>query len=49
VSYARDHLIRWSMRAWGIPPTRADLGDRRALAVDASRDLRALRQAASRP
>jgi hydroxyacylglutathione hydrolase len=48
VSYARDHLIPLVDEGLGNTAYLADLGDGRALAVDASRDLRALRQAASR-
>jgi glyoxylase-like metal-dependent hydrolase (beta-lactamase superfamily II)/rhodanese-related sulfurtransferase len=48
VSYARDHLFPLVDEGLGNSAYLADLGDGRALAVDASRDLRALRQAASR-
>jgi hydroxyacylglutathione hydrolase len=48
VSYARDHLIPLVDEGLGNSAYLADLGGGRALAVDASRDLRALRQAASR-
>jgi hydroxyacylglutathione hydrolase len=48
VSFARDHLIRLTDEGLGNSAYLADLGDGRALAVDASRDLRALRQAAAR-
>jgi rhodanese-related sulfurtransferase/glyoxylase-like metal-dependent hydrolase (beta-lactamase superfamily II) len=48
VSYAQDHLILLVDEGLGNTAYLADLGDGRALAVDASRDLRALRQAASR-
>ena len=48
MSYARDHLIPLVDEGLGNSAYLADLGDGRALAVDASRDLRALRQAASR-
>src|ERR671937_2306097 len=48
VSYARDHLIPVVDEGLGNSAYLADLGGGRALAVDASRDLRALRQAASR-
>jgi len=48
VSYARDHLIPLVDEGLGNSAYLADLGEGRALAVDASRDLRALRQAASR-
>jgi rhodanese-related sulfurtransferase/glyoxylase-like metal-dependent hydrolase (beta-lactamase superfamily II) len=48
VSYADDHLIPLVDEGLGNSAYLADLGDGRALAVDASRDLRALRQAASR-
>jgi hydroxyacylglutathione hydrolase len=48
VSYARDHLVPLVDEGLGNTAYLADLGDGRALAVDASRDLRALRQAASR-
>jgi hydroxyacylglutathione hydrolase len=47
VSYAGDHLIPLIDEGLGNSAYLADLGDGRALAVDASRDLRALRQAAS--
>jgi len=47
VSYAHDHLIPLVDEGLGKSACLADLGDGRALAVDASRDLRALRQAAS--
>jgi hydroxyacylglutathione hydrolase len=48
VSYARDHLIPLVDEGLGNSAYLADLGDGRALAVDASRDLRTLRQAAAR-
>jgi rhodanese-related sulfurtransferase/glyoxylase-like metal-dependent hydrolase (beta-lactamase superfamily II) len=48
VSYARDHLIPLVDEGLGNSAYLAGLGDGRALAVDASRDLRALRRAASR-
>jgi hydroxyacylglutathione hydrolase len=48
VSYADDHLIPLVDEALGNSAYLADLGGGRALAVDASRDLRALRQAAVR-
>jgi len=48
VSYARDHLIPLVDEGLGNSAYLADLGDGRALAVDVSRDLRALRQAAAR-
>jgi hydroxyacylglutathione hydrolase len=48
VSYAGAHLIPLVDEGLGNTVYLADLGDGRALAVDASRDLRALRQAASR-
>jgi hydroxyacylglutathione hydrolase len=48
VSYAGDPLIPLIDEGLGNSAYLADLGDGRALAVDASRDLRALRQAASR-
>jgi glyoxylase-like metal-dependent hydrolase (beta-lactamase superfamily II)/rhodanese-related sulfurtransferase len=48
VSYARDHLIPLVDEGLGNSAYLADLGGGRALAVDAPRDLRALRQAASR-
>ena len=48
MSYARDHLIPLVDEGLGNSAYLADLGDGRALAVDASRDLRALRQAAAR-
>src|SRR5204863_364998 len=47
-TYARDHLIPLVDEGLGNSAYLADLGDGRALAVDASRDLRALREAASR-
>src|SRR5207302_5086343 len=47
VSYARDHLIPLVDEGLGNSAYLADLGDGRALAVDASRDLRALREAAA--
>jgi rhodanese-related sulfurtransferase/glyoxylase-like metal-dependent hydrolase (beta-lactamase superfamily II) len=47
VSYAGDHLIPLVDEGLGNSAYLADLGDGRALAVDASRDLRALRRAAS--
>jgi glyoxylase-like metal-dependent hydrolase (beta-lactamase superfamily II)/rhodanese-related sulfurtransferase len=47
VSYARDHLIPLVDEGLGNSAYLADLGDGRALAVDASRDLRALRRAAA--
>jgi hydroxyacylglutathione hydrolase len=47
VSYARDHLIPLVDEGLGNSAYLADLGDGRALAVDASRDLRGLRRAAS--
>ena len=48
MSYARDYLIPLVDEGLGNSAYLADLGDGRALAVDASRDLRALRQAAAR-
>jgi glyoxylase-like metal-dependent hydrolase (beta-lactamase superfamily II)/rhodanese-related sulfurtransferase len=48
VSFARDHLIPLTDEGLGNSAYLADLGGGRALAVDASRDLRALRQAAAR-
>jgi len=48
VSYGRDHLIPLVDEGLGNSAYLADLGDGRALAVDASRDVRALRRAASR-
>ncbi len=48
MSYARDHLIPLVDEGLGNSAYLADLGGGRALAVDACRDLRALREAASR-
>src|SRR5215813_8046538 len=48
VSYAADHLIPLVDEGLGNSAYLADVGDGRALAVDASCDLRALRRAASR-
>jgi rhodanese-related sulfurtransferase/glyoxylase-like metal-dependent hydrolase (beta-lactamase superfamily II) len=48
VSYARDCLIPLVDEGLGNSAYLADLGDGRALAVDASRDLRALREAAAK-
>jgi hydroxyacylglutathione hydrolase len=48
VSYARDHLIPLVDEGLGNSAYLAELGDGRALAVDSSRDLRTLRQVASR-
>ena len=48
MSYAGDHLIPLVDEGLGNSAYLADLGDGRALAVDASRDLRALRRAAAR-
>jgi hydroxyacylglutathione hydrolase len=48
VSYADDHLIPLVDEGLGNSAYLAALGGGRALAVDASRDLRALRQAAAR-
>jgi hydroxyacylglutathione hydrolase len=48
VSYARDQLIPLVDEGLGNSAYLADLGDGRALAVDPSRDLRALRAAAAR-
>ncbi|MGH3123488.1 MAG: MBL fold metallo-hydrolase, partial [Streptosporangiaceae bacterium] len=48
MSYARDHLIPLVDEGLGNSAYLADLGDGRALAVDASRDLRALRGAAAK-
>jgi hydroxyacylglutathione hydrolase len=47
LSFTRDHLISLVDEGLGNSTYLADLGDGRALAVDASRDLRALRQAAA--
>jgi len=48
VSYARDHLIPLVDEGLGNSAYLAGLGDGRALAVDASRDLRALHEAAAK-
>jgi rhodanese-related sulfurtransferase len=48
VSYARDHLIPLVDEGLGNSAYLAGLGGGRALAVDASRDLRALREAAAK-
>jgi rhodanese-related sulfurtransferase len=48
VSYARDHLIPLVDEGLGNSAYLAGLGDGRALAVDPSRDLRALREAAAK-
>jgi hydroxyacylglutathione hydrolase len=48
VSYARDHITLVVDEGLGNTAYLAGLGGGRALAVDASRDLRALRQAAAR-
>ena len=48
MSYARDHLIPLVDEGLGNTAYLADLGGGRALAVDAPRDLRALREAAAR-
>ena len=48
MSYARDHLIPVVDEGLGNSAYLADLGGGRALAVDASRDLRALREAAAK-
>ena len=48
MSYARDHLIPLTDEGLGNTAYLAGLGDGRALAVDASRDLRALREAAAK-
>lgn len=48
MSYACDRVIPLVDEGLGNTAYLADLGDGRALAVDASRDLRALRRAASR-
>jgi rhodanese-related sulfurtransferase len=48
VSYARDHLIPLVDEGLGNSAYLADLSDGRALAVDASRDPRALREAAAK-
>lgn len=48
MSYARDHLVPLTDEGLGNTAYLAGLGDGRALAVDASRDLRALREAAAR-
>ena len=47
MSYAHDHLIPLVDEGLGNSAYLADLGDGRALAVDASRDLRVLRRALS--
>ena len=47
MSYARDYLIPLVDEGLGNSAYLADLGDGRALAVDASRDLRVLRRAAA--
>lgn len=49
MSYAADHLIPLVDEGLGNSAYLVDLGDGRGLAVDASRDLRALHRAASRP
>ncbi|WP_026411109.1 MBL fold metallo-hydrolase [Actinomadura oligospora] len=46
MGFARNHLIRLTDEGLGNSAYLVDLGDGRALAVDASRDLRALRRAA---
>lgn len=46
MGFARDHLIRLTDEGLGNSAYLVDLGDGRALAVDASRDLRAPRRAA---
>jgi hydroxyacylglutathione hydrolase len=48
VSYARDHLVPLVDEGLGNSAYLACLGGGRALAVDASRDLRALREAAAK-
>lgn len=48
MSFARDYSIPLADEGLGNSAYLADLGGGRALAVDASRDLRALRQAAAR-
>ena len=48
MSFAPDHLIPLTDEGLGNSAYLADLGGGRALAVDASRDLRALRKAAAR-
>ena len=48
MNYARDHLIPLVDEGLGNSAYLADLGDGRALAVDASRDLRTLRRTAAR-
>ena len=48
MNYARDHLIPLTDEGLGNTAYLAGLGDGRALAVDASRDLRALREAAAK-
>ena len=48
MSYVRDHLIPLTDEGLGNTAYLAGLGDGRALAVDASRDLRALREAAAK-
>jgi hydroxyacylglutathione hydrolase len=48
VNYTRDHLIPLTDEGLGNTAYLADLGDGRALAVDASRDLRALRETAAK-
>jgi glyoxylase-like metal-dependent hydrolase (beta-lactamase superfamily II) len=48
VCYARDHLIPLVDEGLGNSAYLADLGGGRALAVDASRDLRALREATAK-
>jgi hydroxyacylglutathione hydrolase len=48
VGFADEHLVPLTDEGLGNTAYLADLGDGRALAVDASRDLRALRRAASR-
>lgn len=48
MNYARDHLVPLVDEGLGNTAYLADLGDGRALAVDASRDLRALRETAAK-
>ncbi len=48
MSYTDDHLVPPADEGLGNTAYLADLGDGRALAVDASRNLRALRHAAER-
>ena len=48
MGFADDHLMPLVDKGLGNSSYLVDLGDGRALAVDASRDLRALRAAAGR-